>query len=152
MLTAQLEQTKTKARRKGPEAMTEAQLLAMPEADYMNDAQLGFFRLKLRAMLADIGEHAKNNIHSATQVEVTADPSDRATAEEEKSQALRSARRDADKRTRLEAALESITSGDYGWCAETGEAIGIERLLAQPTATLSIEAQSRRELQAKYRN
>lgn len=124
----------------------------MPESEYMNAAQIAFFRRKLEGMLTEVADPAKSDRHGAGHAEVTADPSDRATAEEEHSQALRASARDAEKLAKIKHSLELIESGEYGWCAETGEPIGLNRLLAQPMATLSVEAQHRQEKLKKFRN
>jgi DnaK suppressor protein len=125
--------------------LTEEELLKAPEKDYMNEAQLAFFRkrlLELRDQLLqnadDTGEHLREN-------EVTTDPSDRATLEEEYTLELRTRDRERKLLKKVEKSLKQIEDGSYGWCDETGEPIGIPRLLARPTATLSLEAQERRE-------
>ena len=125
--------------------LTEVELLAAPEKDYMNDAQLAFFKkrlLELRDQLLqnadDTGEHLREN-------EVTTDPSDRATLEEEYTLELRTRDRERKLLKKVEKSLKLIDDGSYGWCEETGEPIGVPRLLARPTATFSLEAQERRE-------
>jgi DnaK suppressor protein len=70
---------------------------------------------------------------------------DRATQEEEQAIELRTRDRERKLMRKIEQALERIKDGSYGWCEETGEAIGLQRLLARPTATLCLEAQERRE-------
>ena len=77
------------------------------------------------------------------------DPADRATIEEEHALELRTRDRERKLLKKIEQALATIDSGDYGYCEETGDPIGIPRLLARPTATLSLEAQQRRELRQK---
>ena len=77
------------------------------------------------------------------------DPADRATIEEEHSLELRTRDRERKLIKKVEQAIARIGSGDYGYCEETGEPIGLQRLLARPTATLSVEAQERRELRQK---
>ena len=73
------------------------------------------------------------------------DPSDRATLEEEYTLELRTRDRERKLWKKVEKSLRMIDDGSYGWCEETGEPIGVPRLLARPTATLSLEAQERRE-------
>ena len=80
------------------------------------------------------------------------DPADRATIEEEHALELRTRDRERKLLKKVQAAIKRIDDGEYGWCAETGEPIGIARLLARPTATLSLEAQQRRELKQKMYN
>jgi DnaK suppressor protein len=125
--------------------LTDQDLLKAPERDYMNEAQLAFFRqrlVELRAQLLnnadDTGQHLREN-------EVTTDPSDRATLEEEYTLELRTRDRERKLLKKVEKSLKMIDDGSYGYCEETGEPIGIPRLLARPTATLSLEAQERRE-------
>ena len=77
------------------------------------------------------------------------DPADRATIEEEHALELRTRDRERKLLKKVEQALGRIESGDYGWCEETGEPIGLNRLIARPTAYLSLEAQERRELRQK---
>jgi DnaK suppressor protein len=125
--------------------LTEEEILKAPEKDYMNEAQLAFFRkrlVELRDQLLqnadDTGEHLREN-------EVTTDPSDRATLEEEYTLELRTRDRERKLLKKVEKSLKLIDDGSYGFCDETGEPIGVARLIARPTATLSLEAQERRE-------
>ena len=125
--------------------LTEEEILKAPEKDYMNDAQLAFFRQRLvdlRDQLLqnadDTGEHLREN-------EITTDPSDRATLEEEYTLELRTRDRERKLLKKVEKSIRMIDDGSYGFCEETGEPIGVPRLLARPTATLSLEAQERRE-------
>ena len=80
---------------------------------------------------------------------VVPDPADRATIEEEHALELRTRDRERKLLKKIDQSIAQIDSGDYGYCTETGEPIGIGRLLARPTATLSLEAQQRRELKQK---
>ncbi len=125
--------------------LTEEELLKAADKDYMNEAQLAFFKkklLELRDQLLqnadDTGEHLREN-------EITTDPSDRATLEEEYTLELRTRDRERKLLKKVEKSLRMIDDGSYGWCEETGEPIGVPRLIARPTATLSLEAQERRE-------
>ena len=137
------------AKTKGP--LTEAELLKMPEKDYMNAAQLAFFKARLGAMRDEILEKAAETVEHMREIEAVADPADRATVEEEHTLELRTRDRERKLLRKIEEAIVRIDDGSYGWCAETGEPIGVPRLLARPTATLSIEAQERRErLQKQY--
>jgi DnaK suppressor protein len=77
------------------------------------------------------------------------DPADRATIEEEHALELRTRDRERKLMKKIDETLMRIEDGSYGWCEETGDPIGLPRLLARPTATLSIEAQQRRELKQK---
>ena len=130
---------------KKPRELTEEEILKAPEKDYMNEAQLAFFKkrlLDIRDQILrnadDTGEHLREN-------EITTDPSDRATLEEEYTLELRTRDRERKLLKKVEKSLKMIEGGSYGYCEETGEPIGIPRLLARPTATLSLEAQERRE-------
>lgn len=134
---------------KKPKQLSEAFLMKAPERDYMNEAQLAFFKqrlLEIRAQLLnnadDTGQHLREN-------EVTTDPSDRATLEEEYTLELRTRDRERKLLKKVEKSIKLIEDGEYGFCEETGEPIGIPRLLARPTATLSLEAQERRERMQK---
>jgi DnaK suppressor protein len=125
--------------------LSEEEMLKSPDKDYMNEAQLAFFRrrlIELRDQLLqnadDTGEHLREN-------EVTTDPSDRATLEEEYTLELRTRDRERKLLKKVEKSIRLIDDGSYGFCEETGEPIGVARLLARPTATLSLEAQERRE-------
>ena len=80
---------------------------------------------------------------------IVPDPADRATIEEEHALELRTRDRERKLLKKVQQALARIDGGDYGFCEETGEPIGIPRLLARPTATLSLEAQQRREMKQK---
>jgi len=128
---------------------TEEQLLEMPESDYMNDAQLAFFRARLQQMEKEILVNAGETTEHLRETVIVPDPADRATIEEEHALELRTRDRERKLLKKIQQALSSIESGDYGYCEETGEPIGIPRLLARPTATLSLEAQQRRELRQK---
>ena len=129
--------------------LTEADIVKMPEKDYMNAAQLEFFKAKLLALKADLLLHANETTEHLRENVLVPDPADRATIEEEHALELRTRDRERKLLKKVEQSLLSIESGDYGWCEETGEPIGIPRLLARPTANLSLEAQERRELRQK---
>ena len=128
---------------------TEEQLLEMPESDYMNEAQLAFFRARLQQMEKEILVNAGETTEHLRETVIVPDPADRATIEEEHALELRTRDRERKLLKKIQQALASIDSGEYGYCEETGEPIGIPRLLARPTATLSLEAQQRRELRQK---
>ena len=129
--------------------LTEADLLKAPEKDYMNAEQLEFFKEKLLALKSDLLKHANETTEHLRENVLVPDPADRATIEEEHALELRTRDRERKLLKKVEQSLASIESGDYGWCEETGEPIGIPRLLARPTANLSLEAQERRELRQK---
>jgi DnaK suppressor protein len=122
--------------------LTESQLLAAPKAQYMSEAQHQFFRQRLLTRLLQNACDTTEHLHAT---EATSDPSDRATQEEEQALELRTRDRERKLLKKIDEALARITAGTYGFCEDTGEPIGIGRLLARPTATLSVEAQDRRE-------
>jgi DnaK suppressor protein len=132
------------------EKLTDQDVQSMPDAEYMNDVQLAFFRRKLTQlkedMLANAGETTE---HLREDTVVVPDPADRATIEEEHALELRTRDRERKLLKKIEQAITRIDSGDYGYCEETGEPIGVGRLMARPTASLSLEAQQRRELKQK---
>jgi DnaK suppressor protein len=130
---------------KKPRVLTEEELLKAPEKDYMNEAQLAFFKQRLIELRDQLLQNADNTGEHLRENEVTTDPSDRATLEEEYTLELRTRDRERKLLKKVEKSLRLIDDGSYGYCEETGEPIGVARLLARPTATLSLEAQERRE-------
>lgn len=129
--------------------ITEAELLKMPEKDYMNEVQLEFFRKKLQQMEAEIRQNAGETTEHLRETVLVPDPADRATIEEEHALELRTRDRERKLLKKVQQVLARLEAGDYGYCEETGDPIGLPRLLARPTATLSLEAQQRRELKQK---
>ena len=123
----------------------DAELLAMPESDYMNKAQLAYFKAKLTVMRDEILENARETGEHLKENEVFADPNDRATVEEENLLEQRVRDRERKLLKKINASLVRIEDGEYGFCLETGDPIGLPRLLARPTAELSIEAQEKHE-------
>jgi len=128
---------------------SEAELLSMPEDEYMSDRQLGFFRDRLRQLEQDILSNAGATTEHLRETQFVPDPADRATIEEEHALELRTRDRERKLLKKVQQSIVRIDSGEYGWCDETGEPIGLRRLLARPTATLSLEAQERREMRQK---
>jgi DnaK suppressor protein len=129
--------------------LTEEQILKMREEDYMNPAQLAFFKMRLQQLEKDLLKNADETTEHLRETVLVPDPADRATIEEEHALELRTRDRERKLLKKVQQSIASIDGGDYGWCEETGEPIGIPRLLARPTATLSLEAQQRRELKQK---
>ncbi len=135
---------------KAAEALTDEEVKAMPDAEYMNDKQMAFFRHKLSILKQDIHNSAgETTEHLREDTVVVPDPADRATIEEEHALELRTRDRERKLLKKIEQSIARIDSGDYGYCDETGEPIGVARLIARPTASLSLEAQQRRELKQK---
>ena len=132
------------------EELTDAEILAMPDSEYMNDTQMAFFRRKLVTLKQDMHNNAgETTEHLREDTSIVPDPADRATIEEEHALELRTRDRERKLLKKIEQSIARIDAGDYGYCDETGEPIGVGRLLARPTATLSLEAQQRRELKQK---
>lgn len=129
--------------------LTEEQILKMSDKDYMNEAQLAFFRARLQQLEKELLKNAGETTEHLRETVLVPDPADRATIEEEHALELRTRDRERKLLKKVQQSIAAIDSGDYGWCEETGEPIGIPRLLARPTATLSLEAQQRRELKQK---
>lgn len=125
--------------------LTEEQLRAMPEEEYMNEEQLEFFRQRLLAQRAEIEQDIERARSELSSAQNEADELDRASAEEERWLSLRISEREGKLLRKIDEALERIDEGEYGYCEDTGDPIGIPRLLARPTATLSAEAKQRRE-------
>jgi DnaK suppressor protein len=128
---------------------TESELLRMPESEYMSERQLGFFRDRLRQLEQEILSNAGATTEHLRETQFVPDPADRATIEEEHALELRTRDRERKLLKKVQQSIARIDAGEYGWCDETGEPIGLRRLLARPTATLSLEAQERREMRQK---
>lgn len=132
--------------------LTEEQIKQMSEDEYMNDLQLAFFKDRLKKLESDILNNADVTTENLRETQFVPDPADRATIEEEHTLELRTRDRERKLLKKVQNSLQLIESKEYGWCEETGEPIGIPRLLARPTATLSLEAQERREKRQKLYN
>lgn len=132
--------------------LTDQDILSMSETDYMNETQLEYFKKRLLEAEQEILDNAKKTTQAFQEQDTNyiADPSDRATLEEEYALELRTRDRERKLLQKIRKALGLIESGSYGYCEDSGEAIGIKRLLARPTATLTIEAQERREEMQKH--
>ncbi|MEY2776605.1 MAG: hypothetical protein RLY30_703 [Pseudomonadota bacterium] len=128
---------------------TEQELLAQPEDEYMSPAQLDFFKRRLQALEQELRANAGETTEHLRETTLVPDPADRATIEEEHALELRTRDRERKLIKKVQQSIARIDAGDYGYCEETGEPIGLQRLLARPTATLSVEAQQRRELRQR---
>ncbi len=118
--------------------LTDAEVLAMPDSEYMNDKQVDFFRAKLTQLKEDILSNAgETTEHLREDTSIVPDLE------------LRTRDRERKLLKKIMQSLQRLESGEYGYCDETGEPIGLGRLIARPTATLSLEAQQRRELKQK---
>jgi len=125
--------------------LTEKALLKQAKSKYMNDEQLEFFRNLMQTQKDELVNSLKETSDHLQNQEREADESDRASLEEGRWLELRIREREGKLIQKIDEALLRITDGSYGYCDESGEEIGLERLLIRPTATLSIEAKQRRE-------
>ena len=113
---------------------------------FMNERQLEYFKQKLQAWKDDILRESRETlVHLQSETENHPDLADRATSETDRSLELRTRDRQRKLISKIDEALRRIADGSYGYCEDTGEPIGIARLDARPTATLSLEAQERHE-------
>ncbi|MBI6907893.1 RNA polymerase-binding protein DksA [Pseudomonas sp. SIMBA_059] len=131
--------------------MTEQDLLAQTPADYMNEAQQGFFRELLLAQRNELQARIDAEFLALREQETNSDPADVGSAEEQRQWQLRLLEREKKLLDKIDDALERLARGEYGWCRETGEPIGLQRLLLRPTATLCIEAKEREELRERHK-
>ena len=121
-----------------------------PGEEYMSPEQLEYFRQKLLRWRAELVEESQQTIDNLREeVRDVGDDAERATRETENSLELRTRDRERKLLKKIDQSIARIDAGDYGYCDETGEPIGVPRLLARPTATLSLEAQERREHRQK---
>ncbi|GGP23955.1 MULTISPECIES: RNA polymerase-binding protein DksA [Silvimonas] len=127
--------------------LTEQDILSWngPEDEYMNADHLQFFRELLLKMKQELLANANQTSQHLQEQEATPDPADRATLEEEYALELRTRDRERKLLLKIDSTLRKLDDGSYGYCEDTGEPIGLARLVARPTASLSLEAQERRE-------
>ena len=125
--------------------LSEAELLAMSADDYMNAAQLEFFRERLLALQAELRENSEETRTHLRETIATPDEADRATQEEEQVLEQRIRDRELKLLHKVEAALRRIEDGTYGYCASPGQPSGGAAGGGRPTATLSLEEQERHE-------
>lgn len=128
---------------------TDAAILVMPDADYMKDVQLAFFKSRLLMLEQILVARTRTADVAISNSAAGADPIDRASAEEEHTMALTGRARDAAQLLTIRAALGRIEQGEFGYCLESGEPIGVERLLICPTAVYTKDVQERRESRAR---
>jgi DnaK suppressor protein len=122
-----------------------------PDEEYMNPQQLAYFRRKLlvwRDELMAESQETINHLRDQSNQEV-GDEADRANRESDHSLELRTRDRYRKLLRKIEQALNRIDDGSYGYCEDTGEEIGVRRLDARPIATLTVDAQERREMKEK---
>ena len=125
--------------------LTAQNLLDAPESDYMSRAQLAYFQALLMEMRQEVVERESGIRERLQDTQVAADPADRASTEEERWLDLRLREREAMLLRKIDKSLKRIATGDYGFCMETGEPIGIPRLLARPTAEYGVDAKTHSE-------
>lgn len=113
---------------------------------FMNDRQLEYFKNKLLAWKEEILRESRETVaHLQKETENHADLADRASSETDRALELRTRDRQRKLISKIDQALRRVEDGSYGYCEETGEPIGLARLDARPTATMSVEAQERHE-------
>lgn len=119
----------------------------LPEdGPFMNDRQRQYFRNKLLAWKADILRESRETLDALANDNANlADAADRASSETDRAIELRARDRQRKLIAKIDAAIERIDEGTYGYCEETGEPISLKRLDARPIATMSLEAQERHE-------
>lgn len=133
--------------------LTEERIRKMSDKDYMNDAQLSFFRYRLLQMRSEVLAREVDVKERLHQREVFADPADRATAEEEHWLDLRLRERESLLLRKIDDALRRIADREFGYCEKTGDAIGIPRLLARPTATVCVDVKGQDErIESQFRD
>jgi len=132
-------------KKKRSNSSTEMAIGAVSPSEYMSTAQLEFFRLRLEDERRKLLENVQGTLVHMQGIVTESDSNDRASMEEEFTLELRVRDRERKLLRKIADALSRIENGTYGWCEETGEPIGIPRLLVRPAATLCIEAQERHE-------
>lgn len=130
--------------------LTEEKIRKMPAKDYMNKEQLEFFEQRLLDLRKSTEAHIEEVKQELARYEFEPDDNDRASLEEERATMLRIIERESKLLPKIVYSLKKIKEGNYGYCEETGEPIGIERLLLRPTATLSTEAKSLSEAKERH--
>ena len=125
--------------------MTKEKLLAMPADDYMNAEQLAYFTELLQAMKIETQQRIEQSRVAIESLDTPADPADAASVEEERHWLVNVIERDQRLLPQLEMALGRINDDSFGWCDDSGEPIGLKRLLISPTTKCCIEAQERHE-------
>ncbi|MGH1447935.1 MAG: RNA polymerase-binding protein DksA [Pseudomonadaceae bacterium] len=129
----------------GTPLLTKEQILAQPDEEYMNEAQLAFFRQLLTDEREELRERIDRDFQGLRDYEMPTDPADVGSAEEQRQSQLNMLEREKRLLDKIDHALDRIARGEYGWCEESGDPIGLRRLMLRPTAALSIEAKERQE-------
>ena len=126
------------------------EILAQPADAYMNEQKLAFFHQLLMDQRLDLQTRIDSEFKALREYEPGSDVADIGAAEEQRQWQLRLLEREKKLLDKIDEALNRIADGSYGWCDETGEPIGLRRLMLRPTATLCIEAKERQEQQEKH--
>ena len=134
----------------GPDVMSKSQLLKAPASDYMNNAQLAFFKQTLIELYETTQARIEDAKQQMKQPHDSSDASDLATWQEQSNLALRIVDREQKLLPKIKDALARIRLGSYGYCLETGEPIGIPRLLARPTAEYGSDVKMLQELKEDH--
>ena len=121
---------------------SEDDLLSQPDEQYMDDAQQAFFQRLLEAQRDDLRTRIDNEMNELREIEPASDEVDVAAREEQRQWQLRRLEREKKLLDKIDSALDRLARGEYGWCRETGEPIGLRRLLLRPTAELCIRPRS----------
>lgn len=130
--------------------MTEQELLQQSSSAYMSEQQQAFFRELLLTERRELQERITSEFDELRDHEPSSDPADIGSTEEQRQWQLRLLEREKKLLDKIDWALERLARGEYGWCEETGDPIGLRRLLLRPTATLCIEAKERQEKKEKH--
>lgn len=130
--------------------MTEQELLQQHPNAYMSEQQQAFFRELLLTERRELQERITSEFDELRDYEPSSDPADIGSTEEQRQWQLRLLEREKKLLDKIDRALERLAHGEYGWCEETGDPIGLRRLLLRPTATLCIEAKERQEKKEKH--
>ena len=126
--------------------LSEEQIIEAPESDYMNDEQLAFFKNRLIELHESTRERIQEARDQMASRPDTGDENDRASWEEQCSIALRIVEREQKLLPKIQQSMERIRLGTYGYCLESGDPIGIPRLLARPTAEYCAEVKAVKEI------
>lgn len=130
--------------------ITEQELLASDESTYMDAEQLAFFAARLAQLKEQTCTHMEQVRRTLAAPLQSSDDADRAQHEEDAAIALRILDRERKLLPKIDAAMKRIARGEYGWCLETGEPIGVARLLIRPTAELCAEAKTLSEVKETH--
>ena len=128
-----------------PQLLSEEEIKKAPESDYMNAEQLAFFKNRLIELYDETNERIQDARNQMAKPIDYSDPSDRASWEEQSSIALRIVEREQKLLPKIQKSLQRIRLGTYGYCLESGEPIGIPRLLTRPTAEYCAEVKVMKE-------